>query len=274
MAETVTIAGHKVSKWLAYGGAAAAGLLLIVWYRNKQASAASAAASSTDASSTDTGTAQGIDPATGYPYGSPEDQAALQAMGSGYGAGYGGDGYGDYGGGTSGPLPGPGGGGFTTNAEWAQAAEQYLGSTGSDAIGAALGKYLAGVPISQDQATIVEQAIAVEGNPPVSGPNGMPPSFKLQAGGGSGTNAVNPVAGLKVTDAGYTGIDLAWNASQNATDYLVTAEGPGAPPAFKTGGATTARVRNLKGKTTYNIRVRAQPGGTGGTDAHVTAKTQ
>lgn len=268
MANTIEIAGHKVNKWVA-GGAVVVALVVIVAIRKKSAAAAAASSAPSSASSTDQ---SGIDPTTGYPYGSPEDQAALQALGSGYGAGYGGFGFGA-GGGSGGPLP-TGTGGFTTNAQWAQAAEQYLGSTGSDAIGAALGKYLAGVPITSDQATIVEQAIAVEGNPPVSGPNGMPPSFKLQPGGpGGGGNAHNPVSGLRATP-GSTGIDLTWNAAANATDYLVTAVGPGAPAAFKTGGATSTRVHDLRPKTHYDIRVRAQPGGTGGADAHVQATTK
>jgi Fibronectin type III domain len=267
MAGTVTIAGHQVPKTLAFGGGALVVVAAIVYYRRKQASSsASSAAAAAGTSSTDT--AAGIDPATGFPYGSPEDQAALASMGSGFGYPGGG-----LGGGSGGPLP-TGGGGFTVNSQWAQAAETYMGSNGNDAIAAALGKYLTGQPVTQDQAQIIEEAIAAEGNPPVNGPNGMPPSFKTIPGGpGPGGNAHNPVSGLTATP-GSTGIDLSWQASANATDYLVTAVGPGAGPAFKTGGATSTRVRNLRPHTHYDIRVRAQPGGTGGTDAHVQATTK
>lgn len=264
MAGTIEIAGHRINKTAALGGGAVVIVAAIVYYRKHAASSASSASSAAP-STTDT---TGIDPATGFPYGSPEDQAALASMGSGFGYPGGGPG-----GGTGGPLP-TGTGGFTTNSQWAQAAESYMGSNGNDAIAAALGKYLTGQPVTGDQAQIIEEAIAAEGNPPVNGPNGMPPSFKtIPGGGGTGAHAHNPVTGLRATP-GTTGIDLTWDASANATDYLVTAVGPGAPAAFKTGGQTSTRVRGVRPKTHYDIRVRAQPGGTGGTDAHVQTTTK
>jgi hypothetical protein len=158
-------------------------------YRQRQASK--------DASQT----SGSIDPQTGYAYGSPEDQSALAALGNQqlpYGAdsgsfvggsviGYDAMGnpiYGQGQGGGSG-IPGASGG-FSSNTQWSQAAEGAMGSTGADAIAAALGKYLLGLPLTDSQVMSVQQAIAAEGFPPVPGPGGFPPSYKTSGGGGSG----------------------------------------------------------------------------------------
>lgn len=74
--------------------------------------------------------------------------------------------------------------GFTSNSQWSQAAEEYLaGTVGLDAtsVQAALGKYITGGSVTADQQNIIEQAIAAEGYPPQSGPNGYPPSVQLAA---------------------------------------------------------------------------------------------
>ncbi len=260
MADTITIAGHKVNKIAAAGAGIGLAVVAIYLYRRHQASAAAAASSAPATSTADTSQ---IDPETGYPYGSPEDQAALQSMGTGYG-------YGTYGGGgdTGGPLPTTGGG-FTTNAQWTQAVEQYFGSDGTDAIGAALGKYIAGLPVTSDQATIIEQAIAAEGNPPVNGPEGMPPSFKLVSGGGQATN---PVTGLKVTQGGTTGVDISWQASSGATTYKVTTS----KGTVENTGATSARIRSINPAghpSSATVTVLAQPAAAGANPATITVHT-
>ena len=180
MSGTIDIFGKKVktkTAVLATGGILI-GVIGIGWYRNKQAANAANAA---DAATT---AANNIDPATGFVTGSAQDEAALAGMAQGTIGGGGGnlgagevigyDGLGNpiYGAGTTNaPI------GFTSNAQWGQAAETFMGSSGSDAIAAALGKYLSGSPLTPDQVTIVQQALAVEGNPPVAGPSGYPPSY-------------------------------------------------------------------------------------------------
>lgn len=183
---TVDIFGQKVKKSTAAIGAVVVGGVLIIGYmRSRKDSAAATAA----AANTATTAANTIDPATGLPAGSPQDEAALAgmqegALGSYDSASYVGGqiiGYDQYGNpiyGSSaegGTTPGS----FTSNAAWAQAAEQYMGSTGSDAIAAALGKYITGGQISSDQLTIVQEAIAAEGQPPIAGTNGYPPNYYL-----------------------------------------------------------------------------------------------
>jgi hypothetical protein len=171
------------------------GLLVVgvVWYRTKKAGGSSATSGTSSSTATDN-----IDPATGYAYGSPEDQAALASQSSGYPA-YGG-GYG-YGGGSGIPpsqngqgIAGEGPGGFTSNANWAQYAEEYLANTvGADPIvvGNALGKYITGQAVTAEQAQVIDQAIAFAGYPPVAGPNNHPPAINIsQNGGGGGGNTV------------------------------------------------------------------------------------
>ena len=170
------------------GGAVVVG---IAYYRSKQAAAANAAATASAATSAANGTGDpsaGIDPATGYPYGSAEDAAAI--------AGQQGISYNPYsplgGGGGGNPFP-PGANGppFTANYQWAQYCETAMGSTGSDAIASAIGHYLAGAQLQDSEVTIVQEAIAIGGQVPVPASDGYPPSYRT--GGGT-----PPPGGVKV----------------------------------------------------------------------------
>jgi hypothetical protein len=140
------------------------GLLIIVYYRSKKAKDAAATAAA--------GANTGIDPATGYTYGSPEDAAAL-ANQSAYvtPTGVGG------GGGGSGSTTT----GFVSNGQWAQAAEQFMQAEGlvedPAALASALGKYITGQPASDTDMNLINQAIAFQGLPPIAGPSGYPPSI-------------------------------------------------------------------------------------------------
>ena len=191
--------GAVKKKTAVYGGIGAVVLVLGVWwYRQRKASSSGSAASTgtaTGSQATDpAGNTGTIDPATGYVYGSPEDQQAL-ATASGYGAPYDtsqlGGGLGGYyygpGGSTQTVPPGPGN--FADNAEWAQYAETYMIDTLSadaNSVGNALGKYITGQPVDSTQQNIVQEAIAVAGYPPVSGPGGYPPNIRTSSGGGGG----------------------------------------------------------------------------------------
>lgn len=181
------IFGKQVSKGTIWIGAGATGLLGIALYRyRKQQSAAAATAAANAAAQapgTGTGTSDAIDPATGFPYGSAEDASALTSM-AGYNSPIGGLGS------SNGPqyvygVPSSGyptSGGFTSNAQWSQAAEAFLVGQGADAnaVGNALGKYITGGIVTDPTAqSIINQAIAFEGYPPVPGPNGFPPSIQM-----------------------------------------------------------------------------------------------
>lgn len=164
--------GKVNKKTLAIVGGGGVLLLGIVWYRSKKASGSSSSSTDTTAQTDQSN----IDPATGFPYGSPEDVQALQSqqmIGGGFGPVYGG-------GGTPGGTTGPGPGSFTDNGQWAQYAEDYLVNTvGQPAadVGNALGKYLTAQPVDTTGKGYINEAIAFAGFPPVSGPNGNPPGI-------------------------------------------------------------------------------------------------
>lgn len=174
MADTVKVFGNNIPKPVAIGGGAVVLIGGVYFYRTKKQKS-DAAASVANAGSSE------IDPATGYPYGSPEDAAALNTQDNyqmpSTGGGYGFQGYA----GGSGGIFGTGApGSFTSNAEWAQYVEGYEeNNLGADAptVGNAIGKYLTGQPLTTEQIGLVQSAIAIGGYPPVSGPNGNPPNY-------------------------------------------------------------------------------------------------
>lgn len=195
--------GEVNKKTLVIVGGGGVLLLGIVWYRSKKAGGSSSSSSSTDTSSTPTD--QSIDPATGFPYGSPEDVAALQQqqmIGGGFGP--------VFGGGNPGGSQQPGPGSFTDNGQWAQYAEDYLVNTVGEPsadVGNALGKYLTAQPVDTTAKGYINQAIAFAGFPPVAGPNGNPPGI-VDGPPQGGNVAVPNVVGME-TDAGQRAITAA-----------------------------------------------------------------
>jgi hypothetical protein len=245
----------------------AGGLAAISWYRTRG-----------DTGTTEAAVPGQIDPQTGYTYGSPEDQAALAAMaGSTLGqvdssSWVGGQtiGYDQYGN----PVYGQGGGGipgaFTSNAQWTQSAEAYMGSDGNDAIAAALGKYITAQPLTEDQRTIVQSAIASQGYPPVAGPNGFPPAFRTQEAAPPGLVAQNPVHNLVLVPR-YTQMDAHWNALKNAKTYTVRIHHNGKVLQTHKIAGTFTTFHNLRNNTSYTVTVWAAPGR--GNSASERAKT-
>ncbi|MEU9022343.1 hypothetical protein [Actinomadura sp. NPDC048394] len=248
MADTITIPGlGKTKKSTAYvlGGAAVL-VVGVAWYRARNAPAAAPASSGGGAASS----GDAIDPATGYVYGSAEDTAALGSQGSYLGAGY-------YGGNGSNVSTISTTTGFTTNAQWSQAAEDYLVNTvGSDAntVGNALGKYITGQPLSADQVTIVNQAIAFTGYPPANGPTGYPPSYRTSnepPATTPPTTAPPAVTGLKGV-AFSEHVDLTWNAVPDVAGYIIYADG-----IRKTNNVyPNEHVWNLKPNTSHHLEVQ------------------
>lgn len=130
-------------KWWLIGGTAAAG---VVYWAYKKSSKSTAAP-----------TDPNIDPNTGLPYGYDTGSSSpVTGVTPSY---Y----YNPTTSGTTSP---------TTNAQWAQAAEEYMTQQGYDAlaVAAALGKYLTNQNLTDDQLSIVQTAIAFEGYPPTSVP--------------------------------------------------------------------------------------------------------
>lgn len=185
----------KVNKKTAFIIGGGVVVLGVVWYRQKQA--ASAVASS--------GASTEINPATGYVYGSPEDAAALANQGAYVTPGS----VGGVGGGGGGYTPASQQPAPTTNAAWAQYVESTLVANGvitdPTQMGNALGKYLTGQALDPDMQSLVQQAIAFGGYPPVSGPNGYPPSMNTTP------NPVHKATGTTyVTKNGDTVVGIAY----------------------------------------------------------------
>jgi hypothetical protein len=244
---SVEIAGHSLPKKQVALGVGGVVVVAVLYEVKKRRSAG--AGSSVTAASDSSGSGQ-VDPVTGYAYGSPEDVAALQGStgsddssssvsGDGQVVGYTEDGAPVYGaGGVSAANSGPGY--FTSNAEWAQAFESQVGSSGDDATAAALGKYLTGSQVTPAQQTIIQEAIASQGAAPVSGSTGYPPNIRLIAGStgttttGTGvTVAVPRVTGMRAETALNTlkraGLLAHFSEPINPkATYSVTSQTPGA----------------------------------------------
>jgi hypothetical protein len=278
MADTINVAGKPVNKWVVFGGG---GLVLVggvYYYRKQQADKANASAISSAADQGD-GTSADIDPATGYAYGSAEDTAALASQTNSSDL----IGSADYNAGGEGLSGGIGTvGGFATNAEWAQYVEQYLvDNEGSDAptVGNAIGKYLTGVPLTDpDWVSIVESAIAIGGYPPVSGPNGNPPSYTTSSTTPTtpvttpttpttpGQTMAGAISNLQATVSGTTA-NIRWNsapAPSQGYEYVMSELNGTVTKKGNLGkSATSISIGGLHKGWTYNFGIQGLPGGDG-----------
>jgi hypothetical protein len=292
MPDTFNIGGVHIPKNVAYIGAGAIVIGGVLYYRSQSQAKAAAAA---NAAAVNAAGSTSTDPATGYPYGSPEDEAALAAQ-SQYeltpadaSSSVGGDviGYDEYGNpiyaAQSNLSPTQQ---FTTNAQWAQYAEQYLVNTeGANAgnVGLALGEYITGTPLTSDMVAIVQSAIAVAGYPPISGPNGNPPGYVTST---SSTTPTQPTPTPTPTptpskNAGAisnlmgkvngTTVRFSWNPATGATkgySYVLSElDGTVTKKGDITGTSVTAT--GLHKGWTYNFGIQALPGGPGN-NIHVT----
>ena len=300
--------GPVKKKTAAFGGVGAVAFVLAVyWYRQRKAAAAAAAApSSAGAAGSVTdpagNTCSAVNPATGYCPGTAEDQAALAGTASAGapfdtssldGAGLSGYYYGS-GGAVQANPPGPQN--FADNAEWAQYVEAYLTSSlGGDpaAVGNAIGKYLTGQPVTSDQVTVINEAIAYGGSPPQSGPSGDPPGINTAAqntgtstspAGSSSTGAASSssssstsssskakastpagsISNLQAFNVTKSSFTARWNAAARATGYAYAiTELDGTHVKSGTTSATSVSVTGLHPGWTYNVGVQALPGGAG-----------
>lgn len=182
----------------------------IVWYRQKQLGGAPADATAQEAA---------INPATGYPYGSPEDAAALESQ-SAY---------------VSPTIPTGGGSnvptsnvGFSSNGQWTQAVVEYFNTnvSGTDIglLTAALGKYVTGAYVNDSEVSLVQQAIAAQGYPPIAGQSGYPPSLNRTAPTGPPAAMTAP-KNIKALRVDKKGVSLDWDALSGAKGYKVYIDG-------------------------------------------------
>jgi PASTA domain len=238
---------------------------LYLWYKHKES------ASTTTAPATGTsaygygGSAYGYGYG-GYGYNNPAFNEPYISGEYGYGGAYGygiGEGYG-VGDPTAPTVPTQL---ATTNAAWAQAAENYLTNEGQyDAatVAAALGIYITGSTLSAAQQSVVEAAIAFEGYPPVPGASGYPPAMHTSAstgqggGGGTGTGSGKTVTVPKVTggrvsaaNVKLTLVGLKSHLSGNRTAgkaYYVASQTPGAGTKVASGTTVDLGITPTKPK--------------------------
>jgi hypothetical protein len=241
--------GNRVT-WV-IGGVTLVGVGVYVWWRKKNAAAA-----------VPTSSGYGYGTYAGYGYGvSPIFGSGAGGLGSPFGS------YGYQ------PAPGPQP--ITTNGQWAAAVETSLSVQGYNplTISAALGKYLTGQTVTQDQADLISVALAFQGDPPVPSPTGFPPGVHVGGSGGGG-NAKNPVTGLHQTQVGVTGADIAWSGASGATSYQVTSSKGNVSMT----GRTSARIHNINtGRDRGDqatVRVLAEPAGTGAIPATIVVHTK
>lgn len=139
-----------------------------------------------------------------------------------------------------------------TNAQWSQYARDQLLVTDAytgQAIGEALGNYLAGRPLSSQQQQIVRAAIALAGYPPVG-------TFVVIPGGDADVT-IAPT-GLKVTATSATSVTLSWTGVSGAPSYRLYRSGASANVG--TSRDTSATVGGLQPNTSYTFQVAAESG--------------
>ncbi len=242
--------GPVSKKWLIVVVAGSAVTVGYVVLRRKSAAASAASTAASGASSDGT---SDIDSLTGDVAGSAQDQADLAALQAG--GGYDDGDIGDYGGGEYAPVPVgtqlPGAGGFTTNGEWAQQAETDLGGVGVDqaTLSAALGAYLTGRSLTADQQSLVDQAIAEEGYPPVSGTGGYPPAMKTGGGTTTATKVKVPnLVGETLDTAKTTTADVGLKLSippgaSTKKANVITSQHPAAGTQAASGSTVTVKYK-------------------------------
>lgn len=208
----------KLNKWWYMGGGVA--VIGGVYYYRKHASSKSTTAP------VDTST---IDPNTGLPYDTSGGSSGYTPIQGTTPSLYG---YTDPGTGATISGGSPGSSvitGPSNNGQWAQQVEAYMVQQGFDSItvGLALGKYLTGQGLTNDQMAIVQTALAFEGNPPtaVPAPHVNPPAGQ---GGGTtgGTPKPSPSVDLPAPSVGTpNGHTINWTPVNGASRYHVWASG-------------------------------------------------
>ena len=211
MADTITIAGKHVNKWVVYGGVGVVVVGGVLYFRSKSNSSSTGTTANSSATDPVTGLPYSednqIDPATDMTYLAEAEQygsvaAAEAAVSAGYGgdlgttAGYSGEAYGS----PTYNTPETGSETYSTNAQWAAAVIAALpgvtGDTSSD-VATAVANYLASLPLTTTQANDIQVATAEFGPPPVG-------SFSIIAassssGATSTGSATSPASGATTT---------------------------------------------------------------------------
>jgi PASTA domain len=255
----------KQPKKLVVGGLLVVGTAVVIYYaRSRKAAAPAAAAASTpadqypaDGTSGNPSDLYSTDPATGQTYGNElaGSGGTLGAFGSGAASGQ----YYDPATGAydltapygtqpvTQPFQTQGGPPFSTNAAWTDWVIQELAaqntSIDTGALTDALGVYLNGQSATAAQQTLIFDALAIGGDPPVAGANGFPPKVQAVHSSGPGVSGTAQVPSLKgktaaAAAAALTTLGLvAHNGGGNAATGTVNSQTPGAGATVAEGSA-------------------------------------
>jgi hypothetical protein len=192
------VLGKTKITWVVAGIAVLGGILGYAWWKHAQtAAAANASSISAPSAAASSAATSGIDPETGYPYGSTQDEEALQSL---YGAG-------SYGGGTyyepysTGTTSSASGTTITTNNAWLQNIID-TNDTGysTNQIIQAVSAWFSGTQISTSELSVIQTCEALYGAPPQSLPA---PNVSTTGNTGtqSGSDTVPNVIGQSVSQA-------------------------------------------------------------------------
>lgn len=240
-----------------------AGFAVIWWFLQKRQKSGGSAGQQVDPA----GNTGSIDPATGYVYGTPADQAALSANNAGTGTSS-----------TTGSGGSTTAGAYPDNNTWAVAAINYLVGIGIDptAANSAIQQFLASQALTTDQQADVNLAIQRIGAPPSPPQPGTAPSPIVTPPTGGTIYATNPPTGLTVSSKSGSSLGLKWNSTVNATGYTVSWGATSAATEGSTtvtGTTTSHTITGLKPSTLYYVRVQAQPAKGGAGFASVQSST-
>lgn len=165
---------------------------------------------------------------------------------------------------------------ITTDAAWDSEAVSRAGDIGSDggAVASALGRFLAGLCVSNAQADLVRAVQGILGRPPQSPTLDIHicPDSPTPPTGGTATVPAN----FRVTSTDKSGVTLSWDPVPNAQRYIIhIGGGPQKYNHSVTDSAPPYRFGALSKNSTYNFNIRSQVGGVdSAASATVTAKTK
>jgi len=160
--------------------------------------------------------------------------------------------------------------GLRTNAEWTQAATDYLEGRGYEAqvVLDAVQKFLRRQPLSPVEASIVGAAVASQGWPPEERPWTIIPASTVTPPGPTPPPAgvkparPGPITGLRSASTRTT-INWVWNAVPGATHYKVQVIAGNSTIRNTTVKAPRAPISALRPGHPYRIYVRAERTGVG-----------
>lgn len=253
---TIPGVGAVDKKYVYIGSAAVAGIVGYAYWSARQGNAGAAATPEAAAEDTDT---DGLEPAGPGDYIPATDYSSPVSGDTG----------------SSGSTPDTTTPVITDNVTWARAAVSALTDVGVDTLTAstAVGRYLAGLPLSASAADLVRQAQALVGVPPVGDhPIKLEPVTTPNPSLPSGSTLAGP-GGLKVTGKSKTTVSLAWNPVKGAEYYRLYRKGVSTNIGSSEDGKI--KVGGLRPATAYTFHVRAvgHDGKYGKPSASVTVKT-